>query len=408
MTQKKDGLPVATGGQAGWVAYNARPRRAQAQRRAWRTLILKHVLEHAGLMPKLDRYLSAEFARAVLAALVVLGMVSLGGVFADLIGEMAAGKVPPSLLLSQLGLRLLGYLPLILPLALLLGLQLAVGRLYRDSEMHVLTAAGVGPLRMLRPLLLVVAPVLIAIAACSLWLGPWANRLARGMVIEANKNLLVAGLEPGRFTPMANGGVAYAGEMSSDGTKLARVFIFRERGDRMDVATARSGELYRDQGARVLALLDGFRVEGPLAGQDLDYRLMHYARNEMQLPAPDDQRRMDDPAFKTLGELLADPAAPARAELHWRIAPPLLALAFALMALPLARSSPRQSRHGALLLAFLAYLVGIFLMILGTEWLASGRLPVAAGLWWLLLPMLALGGWLYVRDGRLRRAWGRR
>ena len=217
-------------------------------------------------MPKLDRYLSAEFARAVLAALVVLGMVSLGGVFADLIGEMARGKVPPALLLSQLGLRLLSYLPLILPLALLLGLLLSVGRLYRDSEMHVLTAVGVGPRRLLRPVLLVVAPVLLVIAACSLWLGPWAGRLARGMVIEANKNLLVAGLEPGRFTPMANGGVAYAGEMSSDGTKLARVFIFRERGDRMDVATARSGELYRDQGARVLALLDGFRVEGPVAG----------------------------------------------------------------------------------------------------------------------------------------------
>lgn len=359
-------------------------------------------------MPKLDRYLSSEFARAVLAALVVLGMVSLGGVFADLIGEMARGKVPPALLLSQLGLRLLSYLPLILPLALLLGLLLSVGRLYRDSEMHVLTAVGVGPRRLLRPVMLVVVPVLLVIAACSLWLGPWAGRLARGMVIEANKNLLVAGLEPGRFTPMANGGVAYAGEMSSDGTKLARVFIFRERGDRMDVATARTGELYRDQGARVLALLDGFRVEGPVAGAALDYRLMRYARNEMLLPAPEDQRRMDDPAFLPLPALLAAPGAAARAEVHWRIAPPLLALAFALMAVPLARSSPRQSRHGALLLAFLAYLVGVFLMVLGTEWLASGQLPLAFGLWWLVLPMLGLGAWLYARDGRVGRARWRR
>ena len=43
-------------------------------------------------------------------------------------------------MLSQLGLQLLNYLPLILPLALMLGLLLAVGRLYRDSEMPVLTA----------------------------------------------------------------------------------------------------------------------------------------------------------------------------------------------------------------------------------------------------------------------------
>jgi len=89
-------------------------------------------------MPKLDRYLSSEFARATLASLLILIIVSLGGVFADLIGEMALGKVPPALLLSQLGLRLLGYLPLILPLALLLGILLATGRLYRDSEMPVL------------------------------------------------------------------------------------------------------------------------------------------------------------------------------------------------------------------------------------------------------------------------------
>lgn len=356
-------------------------------------------------MPKLDRYLSSEIARAVFMALVVLGMVSLGGLFADLLGEMARGKVPPPLLLSQLGLRLVRYLPLILPLALLLGFMLALGRLYRDSEMYVLAAIGVGSRRLLRPVLLVAVPVLAVIALSSLWLGPWADRVARGMVSEANRNLLVAGLEPGRFTPLANGGVAYAGSMSSDGKQLSRVFVYRERGDRMDVATAKGGELYRDHGARVLALVEGFRVEGPASGDALDYRLMRYARNEMQMPPADDERPSDAPAFKPTLELLGNRSKAAIAELHWRIAPPLLALAFVLLAVPLSRSSPRQARYGSMLLAFLAYLVGIFLMMLGTQWLAEGKLPAAAGLWWLLLPMLALGAWLYARDGHIARPW---
>ena len=356
-------------------------------------------------MPKLDRYLSSEIARAVFAALVVLGMVSLGGLFADLLGEMARGKVPPPLLLSQLGLRLVRYLPLILPLALLLGFMLALGRLYRDSEMHVLAAAGIGPRRLLKPVLLVALPVVAVIALSSLWLGPWADRVARAMVAEANKNLLVAGLEPGRFTVLANGGVAYADGMSADGTHLDRVFVYRERGERMDVATARAGQLYRDEGARVLALEDGFRVEGPLSGEALDYRLMRYKRNEMGLPAASDERPGDAPAFKSTVDLLGDPSRGAAAELHWRIAPPLLAFAFVLLAVPLSRSSPRQARYGAMLLAFLAYLVGIFLMLLGTQWLANGTLPMFAGLWWLVLPMLALGGWLYARDGRVARRW---
>ena len=138
-------------------------------------------------MPKLDRYLAAEFARAIVASLVILGMVSLGGVFADLVGEMARGKVPPALLLSQLGLRLLGYLPLIMPLALLLGLLLATGRLYRDSEMHVLHAIGIGPRRLLRPLLWVMVPVVLVVGLCSLVLGPWANRLARGCLLYTSR-----------------------------------------------------------------------------------------------------------------------------------------------------------------------------------------------------------------------------
>ena len=129
-------------------------------------------------MPKLDRYLSSEIARSVMAALVVLSMVSLGGLFADLIGEMARGKVPPTLLLSQLGLRLVRYLPLILPLALLLGFLLALGRLYRDSEMYVLAAAGVGPRRLLRPVLQVAVPVLAVAAASAA--APSQERRVRG------------------------------------------------------------------------------------------------------------------------------------------------------------------------------------------------------------------------------------
>lgn len=359
-------------------------------------------------MPKLDRYLSSEIARSVLAAMVVLSIVSLSGVFADLLGEMARGKVPPALLMSQLGLRLVRYLPLILPLALLLGYMMALSRMYRESEMIALEAAGVGSRRLLRPVLMVALPAIALIGVGSVWLGPWADGKAQNMVAEANKNLLVAGLEPGRFTMMANGGVAYTGNMSSDGTKLSRVFVYRERDGRMDVATARSGELYRDEGARVLALMDGFRVEGPLAGKELNYRLMRYARNEMQLPGPEDKRAADDPAFKPFFELFGDPSPGANAQIHWRIAPPLLALAFVLIAVPLSRSTPRQARYGSMLMAFLAYLVGIFMMLLGTQWLADGTLPAAAGLWWLLLPMLALGIWLYLRDGRIAKPWWRR
>ena len=78
-------------------------------------------------MPKLDSYLFREFAQATFAVMVVLMVVSLGGVFADVLGNIARGRVPAGMMLSQLGLQVLNYLPLILPLGLLLGLLLSVG-----------------------------------------------------------------------------------------------------------------------------------------------------------------------------------------------------------------------------------------------------------------------------------------
>ncbi|MDQ2701789.1 MAG: LPS export ABC transporter permease LptF [Pseudomonadota bacterium] len=354
-------------------------------------------------MPQLDRYLLREFTQATFATLVVLLMVSLGGIFASVLGQIASGKVPASMLLSHLGLQTIRYMPMVLPLGLMLGLLLAVGRLYRDAEMPVLASIGVGPRRLLRPLLLLTLPVVAVIALCSLWLGPWAKATSTRMIAENNRNLLVAGLEPGRFTELPGGGVVYVGSMSTDGTRLGRIFVYRQSGDRLDVTTARTGVVQTEGEDRVLRLEEGFRVEGPReVGRD--FRLMRYAANDLVLPETEPRRDDgEDPEAMDIPALLGDPRPEAIAQLHFRLAPPLLALAFALMAVPLARSSPRQARYGRIMLGFLAYLVGMNLAILGTEWLATGTLPMAVGLWWLLLPLLALGAFMYFGDGRMAR-----
>jgi len=69
-------------------------------------------------MPKLDRYLFREFTQSFLATLIILLMVSVGGVMADLLGDVADGKVPARLLPSRVGLHFLNYMPYLRPLAL--------------------------------------------------------------------------------------------------------------------------------------------------------------------------------------------------------------------------------------------------------------------------------------------------
>jgi len=362
------------------------------------------IVDQAHPMPKLDRYLFREFTQSFLATLIVLMVVSLGGVMVDLLGNIADGRLPATLLVSQLGLQLLNYLAIILPLALMLGLLLAFARLYRDSEMPVLSSIGIGPRRLLRPLLMLVVPIVMVVGTLSLWLGPWADRTSERMIEHANRSLVVAGLDAGKFTVLPNGSVIYVGGISADGTRLQRVFVQRQDEGRVDVVTASSGEMFFEGSRdRYMRLTDGFRVEGPL-DRGMDYNLMRYASNEFALPDRADVREETDPELIPTLDLLDDPRPDANAQLHSRIAPPLLALAFALLTLPLARSSPRQARYGRIMLGFLAYLVGTNLMFLGTQALADGTLPAPLGLWWLTLPLLALAIWLYLSDGRMRRA----
>ena len=359
-------------------------------------------------MAKLDRYLLSDFVQSFLATLTVLLVVSVGGVLVDILGRIADGRIPAGLLLSQLGLQFIVYLPIILPLALLLGLALAIARLYRDSEMAVLTAIGVGPKRLLKPILLLVLPVVAIVATCSLWLGPWADRTAERMLEAASRNVVLAGLEPGKFTTLSGGGVVYLSSLNEDGSRMGKVFMQRYKDDRLDVVSANGGTVFVEgERQRFLRLEDGYRVEGPNDG-GLDYSLMRYASNEMALPDRDEVRDENDPEMLPTMKLLGDSRPEARAELHARISPALLALAFALLALPLARSAPRQSRYGRIMLAFLAYMVAVNMTILGRQWLVEGKLPLAAGMWWLTLPLLAFALWLYFRDGRLARPRGAR
>jgi lipopolysaccharide export system permease protein len=351
----------------------------------------------------IERYLLRQFALSVAAVAVILLLVGLGGLLVDVMAKIASGKVPAALLLSQLGLRSIQVLPLLMPLALFVGLLMSVGKLYGDSEMAVLSSVGLGPQKLWRPVVLVTLPVVAIVAAASLWLAPAGARISRDMIETANRSFLVAGLEAGRFLELpGRAGILYVGELSADGTRFGQLFVQTERDGRLDVVTARDGEMFFGQDtSRFLRLYDGFRVEGTPASKD--FRLLRFEQNELRIPDREIEGEADAIEARATRVLLAQTDAGARAELNWRIATPLLTLVLGFMAAPLGRGEPRQARYGRILAAVLIYINAMTLLMLGKGWLATGALPVWVALWWVLLPMALLAVWLFRTDGRLRR-----
>lgn len=237
-----------------------------------------------------DRYLLRELIVNFLGVTAILLLVMFGMTVADVIASIARGAIPADLLFRIIGLRAVDSLAVVLPLATFLGVLLAYGRLWRDSEMAVFQASGLDMRGMLRPLWLLGVPLALLLASVTFWLAPKAVQTSQQLLEDANRSLIVAGLEPGRFVELpGRDGVIYVGEMSDDGTNFKRMFVQTERQDKhsnteIDVTTATDGFLYHDAdgNGRYLALHDGFRVEGQLGADD--WRLMRFERNDIRLP----------------------------------------------------------------------------------------------------------------------------
>ena len=312
-------------------------------------------------------------------------------------------------MLQVLGLQTLGGLTNLLPLASFIGVLMALGRMYRESEMHVLASSGMGPAGLLRPVLLLGLVLVSITAIVSLWLGPWAMRTSDSLVTAANSSVIAAGLEAGRFTELPNqGGIIFVDRLSRDGTQLGRTFIAAQRVGQggqvhLKVVNASSGRLYLESkgDGRFVALADGWQYDLPLGADD--WMQMHYARNDLALSkvADDDA---DDPIAGTSSLALMNSGDPlGKAEFAWRTNAPALTLVFLLLALPLSRQSPREPRYGRLLLAVVGFYLYYTLLALGRAQIAKGHWHDQAPLWLLHVLVLGYALWLLWRQYAPRR-----
>jgi lipopolysaccharide export system permease protein len=364
-------------------------------------------------MPRLsilDRYILREYLLGALAAVVVLLVIFTGSTFADIANKVATGRLPGGVMFTVLGLNLVNTLQALLPMGMFLGVLLALGRMYRDSEMHVLSASGFGPQGLLRPTAIFAVGAGIVVALVALWLGPLAARASNAEVEQANRSVIAAGLEAGRFTSLTGrGGILFANTVSPNGTKLGKLFVASERAGKdgtvsISVITADHGDLFHEgqEDNRFIALHDGYRYDIHLDADN--WRVMQFQRNDIALSQPTDDSDDNDPeSLRSTVSLIGDRDPVARAELQWRIAIPFGPLVLAMLALPMSRQGPRSSPVGRILIAVLAYLIIVNLMTLGRSFIASGKLAAPIGMWWVLIPVFAGAAWVFARQYATRR-----
>ena len=346
----------------------------------------------------LDRYLIRDAVAAWLAVALVLLSIMLATRFAFFLALSAKGDLPPDLLFKVVALSSLRYLVLLVPVSLLLGVMLSLGRLYKDNEIAALTGCGVGLKRFYRPYLMLGGAIAALTGALAFQISPWAARQADYLLKDAKRLVQYTPFEAGRFKAVADGrAVFYTSEVSGDGTQLGEVLAFIEEKDGTTLLTAKRGEQAIDSetGERQVSLREGQRsrvVAGEARAETADF-----GRLAIRITPPDFIFSSGSRAILSTTALLASSDPKDHAELHWRIAAPLSALILVLLAVPLAHVGPRQGRYGKLVLGILVYLAYSNLLSLGQAWIGKGSMPAFVGLWWVHLLFLAFAGVLVWR-----------
>lgn len=334
------------------------------------------------------------------AALLALAGIVLVTQTVRFLGRAALGDVDNEAVLPFVAFGLLNYLPILLSLALFLGVFLTLSRLWQDSEMIIWQGAGMGPLSWLWPVLRFAIPVALLIAVLSLVVSPWVvqKRAEYKQLLSARDE--ASSLVPGVFIESGDGNrVFFVEGIDKQAGVVEKIFIQSLQNGRHGVIVARSGHVASaENGDRFLTLTSGRRYEW--VPGNADYRLIEFERYAVRLEPSVMEALAGSPRTTRTSDLLAHSGPAYRAEWVWRLSFPISALLLAIFAIPASHINPRAGRSLNVIFAMLVYTAYYNLIGLSEAWVARQTLSATASMLLVHGSMAGLLTWLFWRQTR--------
>jgi len=354
-------------------------------------------------MPNIiTRYLTTEISKSSAATLLILFIILMSNTLGRILSDIADGDIPQQALWPVLLSQSVNVFSLLLPIGFFFGIVFAFGRLYKDHEMVVMNACGMGYSHFYKPVFLILVPVFLLSAYSSIWLNAQTQRIAQN-IVDREKNVQeFAQVKPGQFNQSKNGEhVFFMQSLSEDKRQLNNIIISQTNRQGMVLETAKSGRHKTDEisGNLFLVVGPGERYEGQ-TGQK-DYKIIEFEQHGILIEKKSRGSRQQilekekPPLMLWRSSRLAD-----RVELHWRISIPMILVVLALLAVPLSYIAPRQGRYGKVGIALVVYIVYFNLMVYTRAQLEADSLPLAINFWWVHMLFIFLTiGLLIKRNG---------
>ena len=357
-------------------------------------------------MTLIERYL---FKNAFLAAFVTLTVLASVVWLSQAVREFDLVTTKGQSLiifLTVTGLSFPSLIAIIAPVALFISVLYTLNRLNGDSELIVMSAAGLSPLGILRPFLILSLIISLLVAVLTLWIMPQSFMILRDVVTKIRADVVSNIVREGQFTQLDKGIIFHFREKS--GPALMGIFIQDRRDpERTAIYVAERGQTLEANGQSYLLLENGsVQRENKINPIPQIVTFQRYAFDLSQF-ASDAQSVYAKPRERTTWQLLNMPDSEnlnptqigrIKAELHDRITSPIYALAFGMIgfaALGVARTT-RQGRG----LAMAAAVAGVVTLRIASFALSSLmiRFPVLTPLAY-IMPLSALALAIFIGCG---------
>jgi LPS export ABC transporter permease LptG/LPS export ABC transporter permease LptF len=287
-----------------------------------------------------------------------------------------------------------------IPMAFLLGVLLAFGRLASDSEIVALRASGVSPARLLRPVLaLSLAATLLTFYVFAV-LGPAANQAYREILFSLIVSRARTEMKPRVFTDdLVPGMVLYVSDIPAHTGEWRNLFVHDTRvAGKPRVILARSGQLVIEKARKSVGLelrqgiMHSFQPSDPGGGYVWEsfqsgYFPLPFEELFPTVPLAKGDREMTmrelkerSTALKRAGKQRVE-WGPYDVEYHKKVAIPAACLVFGLLGLGLSLGSKKEARSAAFGLSIGVIFVYYVIIRLGEQAGDTGLMSPFVAMW---------------------------
>ena len=351
------------------------------------------------------RYLLKEVAKTQLAVFFVLMTIFISQKFVRVLGDASEGGIPGQLVMTFIALKVPDLAGMMLPLSLFLGILLAYGRIYADSEMTVLHACGISEWYIVRVTLILSLITAIFTGAFTLYLAPMASEYEYQVKEKLATDSGLSSLIAGRFQQTGNQkAVVFVHDKNNKDSSLEKVFVAQlpERGDSFEsiintsLVYANKGQVIEEEsGSQRLILEDGMRYQrDPDNGEFTTVEFNKYYVQIQDQKVAHKRRKLSAISTK---QLMQEGAAESQAAIQWRFSFPLTCLILTFIAVPLSVVNPRQGKFAKMLPALLLFLCYFLLLTAMRSAIENQAVPSYIGVWPIHVAALFLGASLLIK-----------